>query len=163
MSKFTIYNIGAEQLRINEMLEETGGELTPEIEEALVLNEQNFAVKVDGYINTIAKYTDIEDAIANEIKRLSALKKTASNIKTNLKERLAYGMDMMGYDKLDLGLHKLSFRNSTAVNVTDETHIPAEYIIVETKVDKMKLKEALKNGETIQGAELVNNRSIQIR
>jgi hypothetical protein len=72
-------------------------------------------------------------------------------------------MDAFGYDKYDLGLHKLSFRNSTAVNITDETHIPAEYIIVETKVDKMKLKEALKNGEEIKGAELVTNKSIQIR
>ena len=163
MEKITLYNICAEQLRINEMLEESGGEVTPEIEEALVLNEENFSIKVDGYLQSIAKYSDAEELIANEIKRLSALKKTAANIKENLKKRLANGMEIMGYDKLDLGLHKLSFRSSTAVNITDECLIPAEYIIVETKVDKVKIKDALKGGAMIAGAELVNNKSLQIR
>lgn len=72
-------------------------------------------------------------------------------------------MVVMGHDKVDVGLRKLSLRSSTAVSITNEDAIPAEYIIVETKVDKMKIKEALKNGDVIPGAELVTNKSIQIR
>lgn len=163
MSKITIYSISAEQLRINEMLEESGGELTPEIEEALLINESNFLVKAEGYIETIAKYKAMAEACAERIKQLQAYKKTCENIEKRLKESLMYGMEIMERDKVEIGLHRISFRNSTAVNITNEAHIPNEYIVVETKVDKRKLGEALKGGATIDGAELISNKTIQIR
>lgn len=159
----TLYHITSEQLRINELLEESGGELTPEIEEALMLNAENFEIKADGYIESISRYKALAEAADVRIKEMQRIKKTAENIEKRLKERLLQAMMVMEVDKMEIGLRKLSFRNSTAVSITDETHIPAEFIIVETKVDKMKIKDALKNGEIIPGAELVNNRSIQIR
>ncbi len=163
MQKMTLFNITAEQLRINELLEESGGELTPEIEEALIINEGNFLVKAEGYIESIARYKSLAQAAAERIKQLQAYKKTAENIEKRLKERLQYGMHVMERDKVEIGLHKVSLRSSTAVNITNEAHIPAEYIIVETKVDKDAVKRALKEGIAIPGAELVTNQSIQIR
>lgn len=162
-NKISIFSISAEQLRINEMLEESGGELTPEIEEALLINEGNFLVKAEGYIETIAKYKAMGEACAERIKQLQAYKKTCENIEKRLKESLTYGMTIMERDKMEIGLHRISFRNSTSVDITNEASIPNEYILVETKVDKRKLGEALKSGETIPGAQLVTNKSIQIR
>jgi hypothetical protein len=72
-------------------------------------------------------------------------------------------MMVMGVDKMELGLRKLSIRNTSAVNIINESHIPADFIIIEQKYDKTRIKDALKNGETIPGAELVTNKSIQIR
>lgn len=163
MSKLTLYNITSEQLRINELLEESGGELTPEIEEALMLNAENFEIKADGYIESISRYKALAEAADVRIKEMQRIKKTSENIEKRLKERLLQAMMVMEVDKMEIGLRKLSIRNTSAVSITDETHIPAEYIIVETKVDKMKLKEALKSGDVIPGAELVTNKSIQIR
>jgi ribosomal protein S8 len=163
MSKLTLYTITSEQLRINELLEESGGELTPEIEEALILNEENFLTKSEGYIESIARYKALAEAADVRIKEMQRIKKTAENIEKRLKERLQHAMVVMGHDKVDVGLRKLSLRSSTVVSITNEVAIPAEYIIVETKVDKMKIKEALKNGVVIDGAELVTNKSIQIR
>lgn len=163
MSKLTLYTITSEQLRINELLEESGGELTPEIEEALILNEENFLTKSEGYIESIARYKALAEAADVRIKEMQRIKKTAENIEKRLKERLQHAMVVMGHDKVDVGLRKLSLRSSTAVAITNEDAIPAEYIIVETKVDKMKIKEALKNGVVIEGAELQTNKSIQIR
>lgn len=163
MSKLTLYTITSEQLRINELLEESGGELTPEIEEALILNEENFLTKSEGYIESIARYKALAEAADVRIKEMQRIKKTAENIEKRLKERLQHAMVVMGHDKVDVGLRKLSLRSSTSVSITNEDAIPAEYIIVETKVDKMKIKEALKNGVAIDGAELVHNTSIQIR
>jgi type I restriction enzyme M protein len=59
----TLYAITSEQLRINELLEESGGELTPEIEEALTLNEENFLVKSDGYIESIARFKALDKEV----------------------------------------------------------------------------------------------------
>lgn len=159
----TLYHITSEQLRINELLEESGGELTPEIEEALILNAENFEIKADGYIESISRYKALAEAADVRIKEMQRIKKTSENIEKRLKERLLQAMMVMGVDKMELGLRKLSIRNTSAVNITDEAHIPAEYIIIEQKYDKTRLKDALKNGETIPGAELVTNKSIQIR
>lgn len=159
----TLFNITAEQRRINDALMESGGELTPELEEALIINAENFAVKVEGYATSIHQFEAFAEAADAEIKRLMALKKSAQGAVKRLKDNLAYGMEVMGYDKVDMGLHKLSFRTSTAVNITDEVRIPNQYIKVETKIDKESLKRDLKAGLVIEGAELVTNKSIQIR
>lgn len=159
----TLYAITSEQLRINELLEESGGELTPEIEEALTLNEENFLVKSEGYIESIARFKALAEAADVRIKEMQRIKKTAENSKRRLEERLLWALQTMGRDKVEVGLRKLTLRMTTAVNITDETAIPAEYIKVETSVDKMRIKEALKSGEVITGAELVTNQSIQIR
>ncbi len=159
----TLFNITAEQRRINEALMELDGELSPELEEALIINAENFAVKVDGYATSIHQFEAFAEAADAEIKRLTALKKSAQGAVKRLKENLAYGMDVMGLDKADIGLHKLSFRSSTAVNITDEVRIPNQYIKVETKIDKESLKRDLKAGLVIEGAELVTNRNLQLR
>jgi hypothetical protein len=163
MSNITLYNITSEQLRINELLEESGGELTPEIEEALAINEDNFIAKSEGYIETIAKYKALAEAADVRIKEMQRIKKTAENIEKRLKERMQWAMEMMCRDKVEVGLRKLSLRSSTAVNITDEAHIPSQYIKVETSVDKMALKRDLQAGIEVEGAELVTNKSIMIR
>lgn len=163
MSNMTLYHITSEQLRINELLEESGGELTPEIEEALMLNAENFEIKADGYIESISRYKALAEAADVRIKEMQRIKKTSENIEKRLKERLLQAMMVMEVDKMELGLRKLSIRNTTAVNITDEAHIPAEYIIIEQKYDKTRIKDALKSGDVIPGAELVTNKSIQIR
>lgn len=163
MSKLTLYNITSEQLRINELLEESGGELTPEIEEALMLNAENFEIKADGYIESISQYKALAEAADVRIKEMQRIKKTSENIEKRLKERLLQAMMVMEVDKMEIGLRKLSIRNTSAVNITDEAHIPGEYIIIEQKYDKTRIKEALKSGDVIPGAELVTNKSIQIR
>lgn len=159
----TLFNIADEQLRIFEQLEENGGELTPEIEEALAINEQNFMIKAEGYIEAIAKYKAVADIAAERIATFTRIKKTANNIEARLKERIMWAMQIMGRDRVEVGARKLSIRNTQAVSITDAAQIPNEFIKVETSVDKMKIKEALKGGAEVTGAELITNQSITIR
>ena len=60
---------------------------------------------------------------------------------------------------------KISFRNSEAVEIVNESDIPAEYMRekVQTAPDKTAIKEALKNNFQIPGAILVQNKNIQIK
>ena len=85
----TLFDITAEQRRINDALMESGGELTPELEEALLVNAENFAVKVEGYAASIRKFDALAEAADAEIKRIQAIKKTATNSAKRLKESLA--------------------------------------------------------------------------
>lgn len=60
---------------------------------------------------------------------------------------------------------KVSFRNSEAVEITDVSQIPTEYLRVKTETvpDKTAIKDALKSNFQIPGAALVSNKNIQIK
>lgn len=158
-----LYHITSEQLRINDLLEELEGELTPEIEEALNINEDNFLAKSEGYIESIAYFKAKQEAAKVRIEEYQRIKRIAENAEKRLKERMQWAMEVLGRDKVEVGLHKMSLRSSQAVNITNEARIPNQYIKVETKIDKESLKRDLKAGLSIEGAELITNKSIQIR
>lgn len=92
------------------------------------------------------------------------IKDTEKSIES-LKKRLTYSMYAVGKDKLETTKAKISFKGSTSVNVLDESKIPYGYMTekVEYKPDKVKIKQALENGQVIAGAELVSKTNIQIK
>jgi hypothetical protein len=159
----TLYRITSEQLRINELLEELEGELNPELEEALIINEENFMTKSEGYIESIAYFKAKQEAAKVRIEEYQRIKRIAENAEKKLKERMQWAMETLGRDKVEVGLHKMSLRSSQAVNITNEAHIPNQYIKVETKIDKDALRRDLKAGLVVEGAELITNKSLQIR
>ena len=58
----------------------------------------------------------------------------------------------------------ISWRKSTAVNVLDEKNIPPTFLIPQPpKVDKTGISKALKNGETVTGAELIERQNMTIK
>ena len=65
-------------------LEENGGELTPELEERLVINEQNLKEKLNGYRKIYTKYKLDAEACKKEETRISCIRK----VKENNAERL---------------------------------------------------------------------------
>ena len=60
---------------------------------------------------------------------------------------------------------RISYRRSEKVEVLDEKLIPKAYINkkVELKPDLTAIKEAIKNGKKVKGAELVSNLNLQIK
>ena len=159
----SLYHITSEQLKINELLEELEGELTPELEEALMINEDNFLAKSEGYIESIAYFKAKAEAAKVRIEEMQRIKRISENAEKRLKERMQWAMETLGRDKMEVGLHIISLRRTLAVNIISEAAVPNEYVKVETSIDKVKLKEALKTGAIIPGAELKYNQSIQIR
>lgn len=163
--EMTLYDIAAEQQHILDILEENGGELTPELEEALALTAENFENKAEGYIEAIAKYRDLQEAAAERIKKMQQTKKTAENCEKRLKERLLFAMGIFGESKKEVGIHKLSVRNNVSVGIEDESLLPECYIKTTTVTapDKAAILTALKEGQVIPGASLETNQSLTIR
>lgn len=159
----TLYDLTNEYNAICDLLEENGGEITPEIEEMLAINAENFVIKADGYCEIIAKYKGMATLAAERIKQAQTVKKIAENAERRMKERLQLAMETYGLTKIECGLHRLSLRSSQAVEITDETKLPNEYIKVTTSVDKAKLREDLMAGAIVEGAELKQNKTLTIR
>jgi hypothetical protein len=84
----TLFQLTADMAAIEDALYETGGELTPEIEEALQETAQSLAVKTDSYNALMRKFSTQADVIDAEIKRLTAIKKTCQNAEKRLREHI---------------------------------------------------------------------------
>lgn len=161
--KQSLYTIAEDQRLLNAMLEENGGELTPEIEEAMQITADNFIAKAEAYGATISEYDAQAEACAAEIKRLTAYKKTCENVSRRMKERIAQAMTAFDTNKVTAGTFRFSFRNSTAVVIENEELIPDDYFKVERTLCKQDLMRALKEGEVIVGASLEQRQTIQMR
>ena len=161
--KLSLYELTSEHRLICDAIEEAGGEITPEIEAMLAINEENFLTKAEGYAEIISKYTILAENAKTRKAQCERVQKVAENAVKRMKERIAHAMEEYNLPKVEIGMHKLSFRTSKAVEITDEAKIPNCYIKVATSVDKTKLRDDLMAGVVIEGAELKENKSLQIR
>jgi len=160
--EMTLYQINEEQRAINAMLEETGGEVTPELEELMAVNEQNFVQKAENYGYAILHYKAIVAAIKAEKDRLDAIKKTAENAIARMEERIVGAMLTFEKPKVEADTLKLSLRKSERVVIDDENAVPADCKTIKVEVSKTELKRHIKAGEDC-GAHLEENQSLQIK
>jgi len=74
-------------------------------------------------------------------------------------------MEQMGVNKIETPIGNFSLRKSENVDIINPVKIPAQYLntVVEYKPDKVKIKEAIKNGIKIEGAEIVTNNNLNIK
>lgn len=160
-----LFEIDSEYRDILQMLEESEGEITPEIEEALNNNEGDFLKKVTNYRNMIFKWKADLEAIKSEKARIAAIEKNRNNSIERLKNALEYVMLNRGLRSVDLGINgSISYRKSV-VTVVDEGVLSPKWFkqtIVERPM-KAEIKEALKNGEIIEGAWLEDKDNLQIK
>ena len=124
--------------------------------------KEDYENKVENYIKVIKNNDADIEARKNEIKRLTELTKSAERKNERLKEVLKESMELTGHDRVDTPLFKVSFRKSEAVEV-DDLLLPESYKVATWKADKKRLKEDLKNGLEILGAELVERKNLSIR
>lgn len=140
-------------------------ELTPELEQALIINQNELQAKAVNYAKVITNYQAESDAIDQEIKRLKAMKESREKKIEWLKESVKKAMLVSGIEKVESPLFKLSVRRSEAVEVDLVEALPTAFQNVKNVVtaDKVAIKEAIKRGENITGARLVENFNLQIK
>lgn len=163
--KLTIYQIEASYNQLAEELIDNGGELTPELETALAITEEQLQNKSVAYSFVIKQMDADIDTIDAEIKRLQAAKKQREKASEYLKERIKHAMELFSIEEIKTPLVKINFRKSETVEVENVNELTSAYKtikIVET-ADKMAIKEAIKNGAVIPGCSIVQHRNLQIR
>ncbi|HAT4354545.1 TPA: siphovirus Gp157 family protein [Clostridium perfringens] len=163
-----LYELTQNYRNLESLLDNLGEQegLTVEmIHGALGQVEDDINTKIENTCKVIKEIEADSIGIDEEIKRLSALKKQRENVVKKLKEYVEFEMNGIGLTKVEGKLFKISFRKSKVVKVLDETKIPKEFIKVKTteSISKTDLGKALKSGEIIEGAELVENKTLQIK
>ncbi|MBE0436470.1 MAG: siphovirus Gp157 family protein [Methylomicrobium sp.] len=136
---------------VNDTLEGLEGEL------------QDKAVNVAKFLrNMEATAEAIKNAEAEMARRRKALE---SRVKW-LKDYLKGSMEYTGITKIECPYFKLAIqKNPPAVAILNEDAIPSEFKeqVITWKIDKTAIKEAIKAGQKVPGAELVNGTRLAIR
>lgn len=146
----------------------TDGEITPDIEKMF----DDIKAERDEKLTAIAalmKNADAEcDVLKREENRLKELRQRAEKRVAKLGE-LVERLVPYNEDWTD-GLHKISYRESKAVEILDFTHVPAEFIRVKTseEVDKSKATAWFKAADTpadaeIPGLQFVTRYNLQVK
>jgi len=140
-------------------------ELTAELEEALIINQDQLQAKAVNYAKVITNYQAESDAIDQEIKRLKAMKDSREKKIEWLKESVKKAMLVSGIEKVESPLFKISVRRSEAVEVDIVEALPSAFQNIKNVVtaDKVAIKEAIKRGENVMGARIIENFNLQIK
>lgn len=161
--KQSLYAIEQDYLILSNKIEEAEGELTPELEEALKINEKDLQKKSIGYLEIIKSKEAFNGLIDAEIKRLQAMKKKNNNLVDRLKSNLLGAVELFG--EYTVGTVTFGTRKTSRLEITDEDAIKKEFKIskVTTSIDKAAIKKAIKDGEEVKGAKLINGFNLNIK
>lgn len=104
-------------------------------------------------------------ALKEEEKRLAERRKAKENKLNWTKRFLDEFLKSEGEMKFETARVKLSFRKSESVNIFEEMILPNEYVIEKTEYipDKTAIKKAIKDGKSVEGAELIVNMNLQVK
>ena len=110
------------------------------------------------YKNTMAD----AEALKAEEKAFAERRKAAENKAASLKRLL--DNELAGSPFVTSRV-AIGYRKSTSVNIVNEEELPKDLLVEKVSIspDKKAIGELLKNGETVSGAELVENKNIQIK
>ena len=163
--KIALYQIEQEYMLLADEIIANEGELTPELEERLKINQDQLETKGKGYGYIIKDIEAEIMAIDIEIKRLTAMKKQRFNAVEKLEEPLKQAMLLHDISELKTPTLKISFRKSESVFIENPELLDKNYVtVVRTESpNKVAIKDAIKRGETVVGAVIVSNLNLQIK
>lgn len=90
-------------------------------------------------------------------------RKRAEKAEVWYKDKIKELLQLSGDTKADIGVFKISLRNTEAVEITDEAVIPDDFLKVKTEPMKAEIKKAIKAGQEIPGATIVINQNVQVK
>jgi hypothetical protein len=121
-----IFNLTEEYLNLISEIEELEGELTPELEERLRINQSNFEYKLRNYRYIILMLNSDINMIKDEIDRLKSISESKLKSIDRLKENMLQAVLLFGADgksgnkKLEFSDFKLWTTNRESVQILDE-------------------------------------------
>ena len=151
----TLYEI--DQALLNCVDPETGEILSEAFDELQMERDTKIENTALWIKNLVAEVT----ALKAEEKAMQERRKAKENRITYLKSLLESSLNGQ---KFETARCRLSFRGSEVLQIEEGTRIPEEYLrFKEPEVDKTALKNAIKQGEMIDGVSITKRQNLQIK
>lgn len=146
-----------ESLVDEEAIDENG------LQMAIDLLGEQVEQKMDGIVRLVRNWEAEADAIDAEMRRLRGRSTALHNQSKRLREYAVNCLRAANRYKVTLPIATAYIGKSEALEITVPPEaLPARYIKVVLEPDKMSIKQALKGGEAIEGAELVQKEYLLI-
>ena len=158
--KVSLYGLAEEMATLESFFAETYGEETEELKELHGEVEQIITEKTDSYV-FLAKR--LEDEILIAKKRIEEMKNYISSRKNKIERLNQYILSFAESTqrKEFVGdIYKISVKKSSKVNVFDAKMLDLDYLRTVVEPNKAKIKETLKAGGVVSGAELVEEEKV---
>lgn len=155
-----LYELSQNYLAVQDM------DLEPEtLKDTLDSIEEAIEVKAENIAKWIRNLEADKKAFEEEEKRFKEKKQAADNRIKSLKLYLEDNMRLIGKTKFKAGVFNFSIQNNPpSVEVFDEALLPERFLIEQPpKIDRAGIKELLKTGEEVPGAELKQTEGLRIR
>lgn len=135
------------------------------IQDTLDSIDEAFEDKAENTAKVIRDLESQSEAKKKEAQKLKESATTLENQAKRLKQYLIDQLELTGKKKIQGKLLTVSIRNNQpSVYVEDERQIPRNYFNEqEPKLDKNRLKDDLKNGAEIKGADLRRTKGVNIK
>jgi len=159
--KQSLFNISEEIINVTRQIEDNFGEITQEqeVQLSLLLNESKD--KVSSYIHFLKKIDAEKEFVKAQIQEASLYIKRLENTSNRMLE-VAKSVIVQTGNRLEgqMGSY-ISLRKSEQVKVNvDAELLPIEYTRIKLEPNKEKIKIDLKNGISLEFAELITNQSV---
>ena len=151
---------------MNQMMHTDDPEVVAMFEDAVEEAGEHFRDYVTTCLDLATDLQMSAEAIETEIERLQMLKQERKSRAHRLQESVQRYMEMVGNSEIVTDLYTVKLRrNPPRVEITDELVIHKEYKreVVEYKLDKKAIAEALKAGVPVDGARLVQTNRLEVK
>ena len=161
--KQSLYKIEQDYLELINQIEESDGELSQEVQDALIINEGQLKQKSISYLEVIKAKEAFNSNVDEEIKRLQAIKKRNNSLVNRLNSTLLDAVNL--YGDFEVGTLTFTTRKSERLIIDNEEDISNDYKVTKlvTSVDKLAIKKAIKDGQDVKGATLQENKNLRVK
>ncbi len=168
MTALHLYDLAEEAVALDDLLAMDEGEWTAEAEALATELAGKLATKADAFGGYLRGLEAQAEAIKEEEVRLAARRKAAMSRADRLRRYGLMALQRMERPKIAGDLFTLAVQNNPpSVNITVSTDaLPAQYVRIipeQREPDKTAIRDALKRGETIDGATLTVTQSLRVR
>jgi len=162
-----LYEIPNAYRILMQQIEESDGELSPEVEQSFDGLQENLETKIDSMCCLVREAESEAESFATEIKRLQARKKVAENRAASLKAYMSKSLQAMELDRIKTPRFSARIQQASRPSIKWTgvvEDIPSEYRRTKIELDGDAAYQSWKNNIlTDQRFEVVRSRSLIIR
>jgi len=161
-----LYKIAEKFNDILELINEDG-ELNQDTVQALDDIESEFEEKAIAVASYVKSLEAEQEAIQQAINSMRARQDSLSTKSEQLREYLQFNLQRLSINEISSSPYfKIKIKQCPeSIDVFDETAIPAEFVREKTvtSIDKIKIKEAIKDGIDVPGASIQRKLKLEIK
>ena len=157
----TLYELTSEQLRLMVILADPETD-ADELSDTIEMVEADFKDKADAYGKVYTQLLADAEQVADEIERLTAIRKAKEAGAKRLKDAMLRAMQTLGMSKLEGTYYAYSTRKSQKLEITGE--VPEDFLrYKDPEPDKKMITDWIKKGHECPFAHLEENTSLIVR